>query len=82
MTLRDDFDRLAYELTPFWAADNFSALCERNVQSLSAMTRDELEGFLESTARASAHVRLVQPGDADLELEAEPPTERLGRRAA
>ncbi len=58
MMYRDELDKLARELEPFWASDPTTTLCERNVQNLSAMTRDELESFLEATARGSASVRV------------------------
>jgi hypothetical protein len=66
MMYRDDFDRLARELEPFWSkADPATELCERNVQSLSAMTREEIEDFLFSTARGSASVRVSHAIELD-----------------
>lgn len=41
--------------------DFSGARCERSVHGLSAMSRGELEAFLEATARASASVLLVRP---------------------
>lgn len=53
--------RMTMHLQPTVTIDFSGVLCAESVRSLSTMSREQLEAFLESTARASATAFVLRP---------------------